>query len=320
MTRRTDVASRIWVVESYDQRAVQASIEVAPSDRDLDYERSLPAKPPISVAAEELSIGAERTWVPLRWRHTNCDGNIFKTEISTWQGESRRLRPNPPAPRQRTAVNVSSSIGRCTGTIVRDRWVLTGAHCVVTSGSNLATNIRVTNFVGETRTVASGDAFIAPGYNLFINGWDPSDDYAMLKYSGSFATATGDMDLSNAVDAVDDRLHNLGFPGWLGGCTANPTLVHTGNNEITARTNRFIRWRGDAGPGHSGGPVYYYPGAPSVTSCDSNDTGFVVGTVAGWDPVLRRFMGPRVRFFRSGPSLSWRTTDPVTSLHLSLRS
>jgi hypothetical protein len=159
----------------------------------------------------------------------------------------------------------------------------------------------VRNFNNEFVGVAL--VFRTTAYNFGTDGWDPDDDYVLLKLDSAFPTATADMDISNISDAnidlINNRFHNLGFPGRTNSCgTINSQLVHTDNNEITGKNSRNIRWKGDISGGHSGGPVYYCPDG-DITVCDVGETGFVVGLVTGFSGYYDRAMGPRGSYFRT---------------------
>lgn len=254
-----------------------------------------------SFDPEAPAPGTLMKWYPTNWDKRDCNGD-GDDDWFIWDTDDRTVISSPSAPRQRTVVRITNTAGQCTGTVLRSGWVLTATHCTYTQSGAAAGSYSVRNWAGESVGVSL--VFRGPGYS---GSFDPEDDYTLLKLNGSFPSATGDMDISDISDSninnVDDKFHNLGFPGRINSCnTINSTLVHTANNQVTGKNNRTIRWKGDSSGGHSGGPLYYCPGN-DITECDSDDTGFVVAVVTGFSGYYNRNIGPRGAYFKD-----WATT------------
>ena len=95
-----------------------------------------------------------------------------------------------------------------------------------------------------------------------------------------------------------DRVHNLGFPGFLEGCelAGGIELYHVvEREEIASVYRKSLRLKIDSAGGHSGGPFYYCP-ADDNNRCASGEKGYVIGVNAGWNGT--RVIGPKAANFR----------------------
>jgi hypothetical protein len=238
-----------------------------------------------------------------------CDGGADDVHIVNDESRNPISPPDVSAPRQRTAVRVQVDLGNeqgnCSGVMLRNRWLVTAAHCLFDDNNNQIqeADINIELDWANERQEGVTYAFIGDGFNPGSSG-DWKDDYALIKLDRAWANDPGDMDLSNAgnstLKGVGSHFHVLGFPGWFTGCYTTQAfwLVHSGNNDVTGFFKQTLRWAGDGTTGMSGGPLYYCPDGADDT-CDRNDTGFVVALFGGWNSVASRFVGPRASNFRA---------------------
>ncbi len=309
--QRIDRWGRIWRVEAVDRDAWQAAIDEANGDSAENEDEPTGEEREDEPAPKP---GTRVLWYPQPWNHSNCDSAPDPVnETHVWSGESRTAINGGHDRRQSTAVQINTSSGICTGVILKQKYVLTAAHCVSTDRNNPVApgTVQVCRDDIANACITAADIDLAPGYgggSATGGGTDFADDWAIIELTSSWVLAgfsrAQDMDMSRAGDSILDALtnvNNLGFPGFAPNCASagGNTLFHNREQEpIAATTTRKLRLKLDTTPGHSGGPNYYCP-RDSNNVCGSGDKGFVIGVHAGWNPVNDRAVGPKVAYFRS---------------------
>jgi hypothetical protein len=307
------LAERMLGHRRYSHGEIWEIVDVHADHLDPELVKSAEADIQDFEAPDPREVGRTVEWFPESWTNEDCDG-VGGNEVHVWDGESRTRKAGPGfTNRQETAVflNAPFGIGQigCSGVLLRNRWVLTAAHCVVDAQENLLvpeSDWNVRNVHGET--VGVDAIHVASGYNYTAIDHDYEDDWALLKLDSTHPTpAGGDMDIYGGSDSdfedIDEKVHLLGYPSFVlsaaGNCIAgNEDLFHLKNAKATSTPAGRVRFKSDGAPQQSGAPYYFCPdGADDV--CGAGEEGRVVAVHAGFNPVNNRYVGPKASSFRA---------------------
>ena len=328
---RFDQHGRMWRVKSVNQDAWDTALERANINSPENEED------PVYYRHEQESFepGSVVRWQPQSWTNLDCNNReeapLTPNETHIWNGDVRQTITGARPLRQKTAARIETTryatnfaditnpievVSHCSAVILRQKFVLTSAHCVSDSDSNHV-DVSTVKVCRDDTTIDPGNACIDAADILIPDtysggtdddsGTDFADDWAVIELeetwvNGGYEEAE-DMDMSQAGDATLEGLtgiHNLAFPAFGQSCAnlGGLTLIHNKEEEpIASIKNKRLKLKIDTSPGHSGSPLYYCPEGNN-NLCKAGEKGFVIGLIAGFDAVKNRVVGPKVSSFK----------------------
>jgi V8-like Glu-specific endopeptidase len=313
-----DADGSLWQVSSVDLPEVRA-IMARRDAQSPEVARGLTIDDPTRRrTAPAARVGSEIMVYPMSWTRGDCDnsGGALATPLDNhyWIGDDDRVAVVPTASsRRKTMVDVRVDGGTvCSGVILRRDWVLTNAHCIFDADRNLVDI--------DSMTVVRWDGVDStPEYELAARRWpssfapltDPGDDWALLKLDTLLQTPFFDMDISGASDSTLGAITNptnLAFPRFAPYCTDNASsgvvenLFVNSAGGLGSIFDKKVFIQMDAGPGHSGSPVFFCPEGDD-NECVDDEKGFVIALIADWDGFDTTFTGPKGPSFRTSATI-----------------
>ena len=283
---RIDEYGRRWRTVDVDRGALMDAI----ARYDALVESKFGAEPgavsedPFQRRAPEQVTEGLAMWKPLSWTRTDCDGDGVN-DILRYGADDRSLAASPMTTRQKKVVLIQGARWG-SGVMVDSHTVLTAAHVVCRpSGSPYAVSgyeILTRGNYQSGAVVRSATGFTIPG--RYTGDGDFSDDYALVHLSSS--PSVGWMAISEASNSTikSAACYNAGYPAFTPRCERNLVAGEIASRwgvrqfwssgDLFDTTSKRVKTRIDSGPGHSGGPFYYYPGG----CCGSH---YVTGVLAG---------------------------------------
>lgn len=317
---RIDLLGRIWHVAAVDHQAWRTVLEEDERHSDETGE----AEPLPKAPGEDgmpVAPGTIVPWQPTSWDHLDCNGSggLLGNETHIWDGDGRtKINAGDHTLRQSTAVLITDNAGNpiCSGVSIRQKQVLTAAHCVSDNNNNavpLGSIVVCRDDLPSSPSpcIGAADIYVPNTYGGGSGsggGTDFSDDWAIIELDNTWANGgfgdTEVMNMSSASDSTIDALtnvHNLGFPQFAPTCSINGGLALFHNKEyepVAATLSKKLRLKIDGSPGQSGSPWYYCP-AGNNNECGGGERGYVIGVWAGYDSFQKRFVGPKASSFKS---------------------